>query len=85
MATGEYVLSSATQTMWVWQDRPSWSNHHGTSYTVTGIPASTTKIDVYGWDGLRSSVALNGSTATTTINNLPGNETYMFVGNAGSH
>jgi hypothetical protein len=80
--TGEYVMQGPGQTLWVWQDLPYWTNHAGTTYDVTGIPTTATKLDVYGWNGLRTTIPLAAQT-TYTVTGLPGDETYMFVANAG--
>ncbi|CAG7638379.1 hypothetical protein ACFQI7_08085 [Paenibacillus allorhizosphaerae] len=76
--TGEYVLSGGGKKMWVWQNRPYWTNHAGTSYTVTGIPPGAYKLEVIGWDGVRQSIPLAGETSVT-ISQLAEKETYMFV------
>ncbi|ULL14736.1 hypothetical protein DVH26_09910 [Paenibacillus sp. H1-7] len=76
--TGEYKLSGSGKTMWVWQNRPFWTNHAGTSYTVTGIPPGAYKLEVIGWDGVRQTIPLMGETSVT-INQLAEKETYMFV------
>jgi hypothetical protein len=79
--TGEFVLAGTGGTVWVWQDRANWTNHPGTSHTVSEIPAGATKLDVYGWDGLRASIALSGQDSYT-VNDLPGEATYLFVADA---
>ncbi len=80
---GEYTLKGTGKKMWVWQDRQYWTNHYGTSYTCTGIPAGSTTLKVYGWDGLRQTIALSGQTSYT-VSSLPGNETYMFLATGGT-
>ena len=79
--TGEFVLNGSGKKMWVWQDRVNWTNHPGSTYTVNGIPPGATTLEVYGWDGLRSTINLSGQTSYT-VTNLPGDETYMFLVNA---
>ena len=78
---GEYMLIGPGKKMWVWQNRPHWTNHPGTSYTINGIPRGAVKIEVYGWDGLRQMVKLSGQTSYTIRNLKPG-ETYMFLSTA---
>ncbi|NTU72703.1 hypothetical protein HGB07_00810 [Candidatus Roizmanbacteria bacterium] len=81
---GEFVLEGNSKKMWVWQDRTGWTNHPGTSYTLNDSPLNSTKLEVYGWDGLRKTINLSQQ-STYTITQLPGNETYMFIayGNSG--
>ncbi|GAA3408162.1 hypothetical protein ACFFNY_12355 [Paenibacillus hodogayensis] len=76
--TGEYVLEGAGKKMWVWQNRPYWTNHPGTSYTVSGIPAGSDRLEVIGWDGIRQTLPLSGQTSYT-VTGLAENETYMIV------
>ena len=76
--TGEYVLSGGGRKLWVWQDRAAWTNHPGKTYTVTGIPKQMTRLEVYGWDGLRKTVPLSGQ-ASVIVQDLPGDETYLFL------
>lgn len=75
---GEYVLSGAGKKLWVWQNRVGWTNHPGTTYTVTGIPKKMTNLEVYGWDGLRKTMPLSGE-GSVTVQDLPGEETYLFL------
>jgi hypothetical protein len=82
-AKGEYILAGPGKKLWVWQNRQAWTNHPGTSITITGVPSSATRIEVYGWDGLRRTVTLSNQT-TCTISGLSTEETFMFLANAGT-
>lgn len=75
---GEYVMEGAGKKLWVWQNYVNWTDMPGTSFTVNDIPAKATKLDVYGWDGLRKSIPLSGK-ASYTVGDLRPNETYMFL------
>ena len=81
--TGVFVLSGNQRKLWVWQDRAHYSTITGTSFEVRGIRAGSTKLEVYGWDGPRASVALQGQ-ASYTFHDLPGDETYMFLASSGA-
>jgi len=78
---GEYILNGNDKKMWVWQNRTEWTNHPGTAYEVEGIPDAATKLEVYGWDGLRRSLDLSGQ-VSYTVDGLANEETYMFLVNA---
>jgi hypothetical protein len=81
LKSGVCILSGGGKKMWVWQDRAHWTDHPGPNCLLTGVPARAIELRIYGWDGLRKTVALSGSQAVR-IGDLPGNETYMFVANA---
>ena len=76
--SGVSVLAGNGRTLWVWQNRPGWSNLAGTSFTLTDIPAGTTTVEIYGWDGLRKTVSTRGQT-TLALNALSANETLILV------
>jgi hypothetical protein len=76
--TGVFVLEGAGRKMWVWQNRKGWTDQPGPSFTVRGVPAWARKLEVYGWDGLRTARPLDGRPACS-VTDLPGDETYMFV------
>jgi hypothetical protein len=80
--SGSYILASRDKKMWVWQDRVHWTNIPGAACTLTGVPKGAKTLQVYGWDGLRKTIPLHGA-ATVEIDNLPGNETYMFMTDKG--
>lgn len=76
--TGEYVLEGAGRKLWVWQNRQGWTDHPGSSFTVTGLPASASHLEVHGWDGLRRTIPLDGQ-SSLTVTGLPADETLMFL------
>jgi hypothetical protein len=78
--TGTYVLQDAAgdRKLWAWQDVSTWTNELGTSFKVSGIPATATDLQVYGWNGLRETIPLFDQTSYT-VTGLPGSETYMFL------
>lgn len=78
---GEFILNGNNKKMWVWQNYPNWSNVAGTSYTVSGIPTGTTSLQVYGYNGLRSTIPISGQTSYN-VTGLLTKETYMFLANA---
>ncbi len=75
---GEFVLEGAGKKLWVWQNYPHWTDAPGTTFTVTDIPATATRLDIYGWDGLRKSIPLSGQTSFT-VTDLAPEETFMFL------
>ena len=75
---GEFVLQGPEKKIWVWQNRKAWSNHRGTSFTVSDIPADARTLTVYGWDGVRQTIELHGK-RTLKVRQLTVGETYMFV------
>lgn len=75
---GEFVLEGAGKKLWVWQNRKAWTNHPGTTFTIRDIPANSTKLSVYGWDGLRQTVDVAGK-RTIQVQQLSPGETYMFL------
>jgi len=77
---GEFILSGGGKTLWVWQNYETFSSIHGTQYTIHAIPATAKTIQVYGWDGLRKTIDVNGQTSMT-IGDLNERETYMFMAN----
>ena len=77
---GKYVLHGRKKKMWVWQNYPLYTDKPGTKFTVTHIPKWATKLEVYGWDGLRKTYSLSGN-RSYTVTGLSREETYMFVVN----
>jgi Secretion system C-terminal sorting domain len=78
--TGKFVLEGATKKIWVWQNvNTNWTDATGSSIVLQNVPSSCANMQVYGWDGLRSTQAVNGQSAVT-ISGLTVGETYMFVG-----
>jgi subtilase family serine protease len=78
---GEFILNGNNKKMWVWTNYATWSSIFGTSYTVTGIPVGATKLEVFGWNGLRNTIQLSGQTSYT-VTGLALRETYMFLADA---
>jgi hypothetical protein len=76
--SGEFVLEGPGKKVWVWQNRKAWTNDPGTSFTLRGIPKNVNKLAIYGWDGLRRTIELNGE-ASVLVEELTPGETYMFV------
>ena len=75
---GKYVLNGKKKKMWVWQNYPGYTNKLGTKFTVTHIPKWATKLEVYGYDGLRKSYSLSGK-KFHNVTGLALEETYMFI------
>lgn len=69
----------------VWQDRVAWSSLAGSSnFTMTGVPPGAQSVDVYAWDGWRSTTSVPPDAGGhVLIAGLPGNETYMFFAHEG--
>jgi hypothetical protein len=61
-AKGVYILTgganSFAKKVWVWHNRPTWSNMVGPSFTVTGIPTGCTSGSVYGHNSMNDAGAL---------------------------
>lgn len=77
--TGVYVLSATGKKMWVWQRRPFWSsNATSTTFTASNIPSGVTRMEVYGWNGLRKAFPLSGQTIYP-VTGLSSDETYMLL------
>jgi hypothetical protein len=76
--SGQFVLQGGGKKLWVWQNRKAWTDAPGTSFTVHDIPADARELSVYGWDGLRQTVPLDGQ-QTLDVQQLNPGETYMFV------
>jgi len=75
---GEFTLAGNGKTLWVWQNYETFSSIHSTHYTINHIPATAKSLQVYGWNGLRKTIALHGETSLT-IDDLSERETYMFL------
>jgi len=84
--TGIYTLKSPNSKIWVWQNRLAYSSIAGTSFTVTGIPPKTTSIKIYRYnsalDAPFRTVPVAGQ-GQLSIDNLPQDETLMFVADSG--
>jgi hypothetical protein len=79
--TGEFVLRGKGKKLWIWQNRSYWTNHAGSSFILKNIPHGTTKIEIYGWNGLRQTIQISKQNSYT-INNLASEETLMFLAKA---
>ena len=64
--------------LWVWQNRKAWTNRPGPVFTIRDIPTKAVELSVYGWDGLRQTIKLDGMRSLQVQHLTPG-ETYMFV------
>ena len=60
------------------QNRKAWTNHPGNRYTMQDVPAGVKEIKVYGWDGLRETIAVVPGQACV-VKGLTPEQTYMFV------
>lgn len=80
--TGVFVLRNAKKTLWVWQNRPQWTDRPKTSFTITGVPRGATTIGVYGWDGLRRTAPVARGASSLSVNDLAVGETYLFLADA---
>ena len=79
--SGTFTLASKNKTMWVWINQPAYSSLAGTTMTLSGIPAHTDEIKLYGWDGFngpRRTIPLSGQ-SSVSITGLSEGETYMAV------
>ncbi len=85
--SGIYTLSAPNKHIWVWQNYLAYSLYSGTSLPLTGIPAKTTSIKVYRYNSTLDSpyrtIPISGQ-SQIQINDLPENETLMFVGDSGA-
>ena len=75
---GELILEGGGRKLWVWQNRPHWTDRPGNNYTITDLPADARRLEIYGWDGLRRSIDLAGQTSLT-LDGVTENETLMFL------
>ncbi|MFO7901988.1 MAG: hypothetical protein ACQESR_09530 [Planctomycetota bacterium] len=75
---GELMLEGSDRKLWVWHNRKAWTDHPGTTFTVRDIPRSAEELSIYGWDGLRDTIALKDASSVEVQKLSPG-ETYMFL------
>ena len=80
---GVFVLRGRSRTLWVWQNRPAWTDRTGDAFAIADLPRGTSKVEIYGWDGLRRTVPVRPGGTALTISGLPTGETLMFLGNEG--
>jgi hypothetical protein len=76
--SGEFVLEGPGKKIWVWQNRKAWTNRPGTSFSLRAVPKDAARLSVYGWDGLRRMIELDGEVSVDVGQLTPG-ETYMFA------
>ena len=76
--TGMIALRGPNRTMWVWQNRPGWTDRPGPSVTLDGVPPGATAVTVHGWNGLRGTVPITPG-QPVLIKGLATGETSMFV------
>ena len=62
--TGLFILAGNGKKLWVWLNREKWTNRPGDSITIDKIPADSRELEVYGWDGFRRRVNVDGSSCT---------------------
>ncbi len=74
-ATGTYALEGDKGLLFVWQDRPGWTDVPGKSWVVQ-LPDWATTAELWAWDGLRKTIAVHGG--RFVVRGLSGNETYML-------
>ena len=72
---GLFTLEDTTAQLIVWQDRPGWTDKPGPVWEIQ-LPAWARSAELWGWDGRRSDVRVEGGKAVIT--GLGGNETYML-------
>jgi hypothetical protein len=75
---GQLILEGGGRRLWVWQNRPHWTDRPGSNYTIADLPADARRLEIYGWDGLRRSIDLAGQ-RSWTLDGLAENETLMFL------
>lgn len=74
---GVYILGGKGRKLWVWQNLKGWTSQPGVEFVVNAIPKGTTKVEVFGWNGLRQTLNPNGAT-TLKVSGLLPEESYMF-------
>jgi len=72
---GLTTLAGADAELMVWQNLPGWTDRPGRTLELE-LPDWARMIEVWGWDGLRRSVAVNGG--HFTLDGLDENETVMI-------
>ena len=78
---GLFVLAGGGRKLWVWQNRAGWTDTPAATYTVTGIPPGTARLEVYrynSWDAPFKTADVAGK-ASATVTGLPREETLMFL------
>ncbi len=75
--SGVYILVGKGRKLWVWQNLKGWTSQPGGEFVLNALPNGTTKVEVFGWNGIRQTLNPNGAT-TLKVTNLVPEETYMF-------
>ena len=72
---GLTTLEGADAELIVWQNLPGWTDRPGSALELT-LPDWARRIEVWGWDGLRRRVSVNGG--KFVLDGLDENETFMI-------
>jgi hypothetical protein len=73
---GTDVSGGSSKELFVWQNRPQWTNMYGTSFQLE-CHSGTATVEIYTWEGLWKSFA--ATTMPISLTALPENNTLMFV------
>ncbi len=73
---GLYTLAGAGAELIVWQNLPGWTDRPGRTLELA-LPDWARTIEVWGWDGLRRRISVNGG--RFVLDGLDENETYMIL------
>ena len=83
--SGIFILNAPDKKIWVWQNRPIFSWLAGNYFPLAGIPTEATTLKIYrsedSADKPYRTIALK-SQSQLQLNDLPANETLMFVADA---
>jgi hypothetical protein len=72
--TGTFDLSGPNGDLRVWQDRPGWTDHVATAWTLD-VPAFATTAELWSWRGkIATAKPVNGR---VRFSQLSGHDTYM--------
>ncbi len=75
---GVFILEGSGRKLWVWQNRTAWTDRPGETFTVDKLPPDAAELFVYGWDGLRQEIKLDGR-RSITVDGLNAGETCMLL------
>lgn len=78
---GTYELAGNGKKMWVWQNRKAYTGFPGKSVVLHGVPTDATKVDIHTYQGLYNTVTLQPGQTSISLDQLPENQTLMFVAN----
>ena len=73
------LLQGDDKTIWVWQDRKSWTDRPGSNFTIEQVPKGIETIEVHTYEGPKARIQVKGQTRIQ-IKDLAPEQTYMFVG-----